>query len=215
MNIFSQLLGKLKQTQILNNCIYNKKNVMAVGLPSVNKASLILGIYEQSNEKSILVLAPDEQSSQALCSDFNAFAGDNIAEVFPYRDLVLRHIESSSNEYEIERMGVLFRILSKKTRVVFCSISSACLYTMPPKILEKSVIVVKSGQNFDQSELIRRISEIGYIKRDQIDGTGQFAVRGAIVDIYPASIKTPVRIEYWGDDIDSICFFDLETQRRR
>lgn len=214
MNIFSQLLGKLEQNQILNNCILNKKNAMAVGLPSVNKANLILGIYEQSKEKLVLVLTPDEQSSQALCSDFNAFAGDDIAEVFPYRDLVLRPIESSSNEYEIERMGVLFRILSKKTRVVFCSISSACLYTMPQNILERSVISIKSGQNFDQSEFIRMISEIGYIKRDQIDGTGQFAVRGAIVDIYPASTKTPVRIEYWGDDIDSICFFDLETQRR-
>lgn len=214
MNIFSQLLSKLEQTQILNNCICNDKVAMVVGLPSVNKANLILSVYEQFKEKSVLVLTKDEQSAQALCSDFNCFAGDRVAEVFSYRDLVLRPIESSSNEYEIERMGVLFRILNKKIRVVFCSITSACLYTMPKKILAKSVISVKSGQHFVQSELIRKISEIGYVKRDQIDGTGQFAARGAIVDIYPASTRTPVRIEYWGDDIDSICFFDLETQRR-
>lgn len=214
MNIFTQLLSKLDQTQILNNCINNKKVAMAIGLPSVNKVNLILNIYEQSSEKLVLVLTPDEQSAQALCSDFNCFVGDKVAEVFPYRDLVLRPIESSSNEYEIKRMGVLFRILNKKTRVVFCSIASACSYTIPKTILEKSVISVEAGKPFVQSELIRRISDIGYVKRDQIDGTGQFAVRGAIVDIFPASIKTPIRIEYWGDDIDSICFFDLETQRR-
>ena len=210
MNIFNQLLGKLEQTQILNKCIYNNKTAMAVGLPSVNKANLILEIYEQFRDKLILVLTSDEQSAQALCSDFNCFAGNMVAEVFPYRDLVLRPIESSSNEYEIERMGVLFRILNKKTRVVFCSVVSACLYTMPQHILEKSVIKVESGQHFSQSELIGKIAEIGYVKRDQIDGVGQFAVRGSILDIYPASIKTPVRIEYWGDDIDSIYFFDLE-----
>lgn len=82
MNIFSQLLGKLEQNQILNNCIYNKKNAMAVGLPSVNKANLILGIYEQSKEKLVLVLTKDEQSSQALCSDFNAFAVYIVSPIF-------------------------------------------------------------------------------------------------------------------------------------
>ncbi len=214
MTLFTQLLSKLEQVEKLNRCVEGKKSIIATGLPSVNKANLILSVYENWDQKLILVLTPDEQSSKALCSDLNSFAGEKIAEIFSYRDLIIRPVETYSNEYEIKRLGVLSKIVDKKIRVVFSSVAAAYSHTMPKKVLENLSIHLEPGQQFSQNDLIYGLANSGYVKREQIDGIGQFAVRGALVDIYPASLEGPVRVEYWGDEIDSIWFFDLKTQRR-
>ena len=214
MTLFTQLLGKLEQVEKLNECIKEKKSVMATGLSSINKANLILSIFENWNQKLVLVLTPDEQSARAICDDLNNLAGEKIAEIFSYRDLVIRPVETYSNEYEIKRLGVLSKIVDKKIRVIFSSIAAAYSHTMPRKFLENLSINLAPGQQFPKNKLMQRLTNSGYVKRDQIDGIGQFAVRGALVDIYPASLDLPVRIEYWDDEIDSIWFFDLKTQRR-
>ena len=214
MTLFTQLLSKLEQVKRLNRCVEGKNSLMATGLPSVNKANLILSVFENWDQKLILVLTPDEQSSKALCSDLNSFAGEKIAEIFSYRDLIIRPVETYSNEYEIKRLGVLSKIVDKKIRVVFSSVAAAYSHTMPRNVLEYLSINLEPGQQFSQDKLIYGLTNSGYVKREQIDGIGQFAVRGALVDIYPASLDLPVRIEYWGDEIDSIWFFDLTTQRR-
>ncbi|MDE5853038.1 MAG: hypothetical protein K2G97_03235, partial [Oscillospiraceae bacterium] len=217
MTLFSQLLDKLEQVKLLKSCIKEKSPAMAVGLSLVHQSNLLLSFCTNSENMSfepMIVITKDEQSAHRLCDDFNCMAGENIAEVFPYRDLIIRPIESFSNEYETKRLGVLSRVVSCDTKVVFCSITAACSYTIPKQMLENSIINLSVTQNIPQNILIQKLLLAGYARRDQVDGVGQFAVRGAIVDVFSTSLNEPIRLEYWGDEIDNISSFDIDTQRR-
>ncbi len=217
MTLFSQFLNKLEQVKLLKSCIKEKSPAMAVGLSLVHQSNLLLSLCTNSENNGfdpMIVITKDEQSAYRMCDDFNCMAGKNVAEVFPYRDLIIRPIESFSNEYETKRLGVLSRVVSCNTKVVFCSITAACSYTIPKRMLENSIINLSVTQNIPQNILIQKLLLAGYARRDQVDGIGQFAVRGAIVDMFSTSLKEPIRLEYWGDEIDNISNFDIDTQRR-
>ena len=95
-----------------------------------------------------------------------------------------------------------------------CSVNAATQLTMPPQELKKRTIVIKSGAQIDFDSLVSRLVFAGYSRYEQVDGTSQFAVRGGIIDIFPPGASEPVRIELWGDMVDSISSFDISTQRR-
>ena len=91
---------------------------------------------------------------------------------------------------------------------------AALQYTIPPNELEGRMIELKKGQTVSLEQVVQSLVRCGYVRAEQIDGTGQFAVRGGILDFFTPDAPYPVRIEFWGDEIDTIGLFDLESQRR-
>ena len=85
---------------------------------------------------------------------------------------------------------------------------------IPKDILKNSTIAIKSGAEVNLEELKTKLINMGYIRCDKVEGPSQFSVRGSIADIFPVQSAMPVRMEFWGDDVDSISYFDPETQRR-
>ena len=132
---------------------------------------------------------------------------------------------SASHEYEHERLGVLFGLLTDSLDVVVTTPDTALGYTVPPEKLLSSVIRIGRDTRIDPSSLSLRLSAAGYARVDMVDGAGQFAVRGGIVDIFPpvGSFRDEdggekngafaLRLELWDEDIDRMALFDPETQR--
>ncbi len=146
------------------------------------------------------------------------------AAFYPVRDLTFYNI-SASHEYEHERIRVLTGILSGAFDVVITTPDAMLGYTIPADRLLDATLTLDFDTRIDPDELSRRLIEAGYARMDMVDGAGQFARRGGIVDIYPPmgtftdeDGKTiegahPLRIELFDDEIDRMVFFDVDSQR--
>ena len=142
---------------------------------------------------------------------------------FPIRDLTLYNI-TASHEFEYERLRVLSGILEGSYDAVVTTPDATLGYTIPPERLKNSMLDILAGDTSDPEELCSRLSAAGFCRVDLTENAGQFARRGGIIDIFPPYAvynlgdctragSFPVRIEFFGDDIDRICIFDPETQR--
>ena len=187
--------------------------VFAAGLSGSERAMLISGLSEKS-EKPVLIITPDEASATRLSEDIAQLCPSETVSLYPIRDFRFRSAESSSAEYEQKRLSVLGRIIDGSCKIIVTSIEAALQYTIPPGTFKYNTFSILRGQSYDMEELAKRLSRAGYERRSQVDGPCQFSVRGGILDFYSPQSSCPVRIEFWGDEADSVALFDLETQRR-
>ncbi len=189
--------------------------VYVTGLSAISKAQFISALA--GDEKTALVLTPDEASAARLCEDINAFLGGG-AHVYPARDVSFYDMESVSREYEHARLRVLGLCAreapAERCRVVIASAEAALQYTIPPDVLEENTTLLSAGDEIPMEKLVATLLAAGYQRVDQVEGVCCFAQRGGLVDVYPPDSPCPVRIEFWGDEIDSINRFDIEDQRR-
>ena len=131
---------------------------------------------------------------------------------FKSREPVFHNI-SASADVDRERLSVLISVLRGECDAVVSTLSAALSYTMPRALLLESSITLKIGEEIPFSELERKLSSLGFARVDLVESAGQFAVRGGILDILTGADTEPVRVEFFGDEIDRISYFDIETQR--
>ena len=183
----------------------------ATGLSHIHKAHMISSLC-MSLERRALVITPDEAEATKLCADMQGFGIR--AFVFPARDFSFRTDEIASREYEHKRLKILGKMLGGDYDAVVLSAEAALQFTVPPAMLMNNSFSVAVGEDCDTTELITTLLRCGYVRSEQVDGPGQFASRGGILDFFPPDAEHPYRIEFWGDSVDSIATFDGESQRR-
>ncbi len=133
--------------------------------------------------------------------------------LYPAKDMLFYQADIRSKELIRQRMEVLQAVIAQKSMVVVTSFDAFMDALIPgDEIKERSVAISGEG-TLDMAALEQKLSEIGYDREVQVDAPGQFAVRGGILDVYPLTEELPVRVELWGDEVDSIRTFDVETQR--
>ncbi len=214
MKLFKQIANEMPQfVQLMNNFKENKTPTLLVGASEVHKAHFIYASNSEMNKKTI-VITHDEPSARVLVEDMNAMEGGEIAFLYPARDFTLRQVEVASREYEQIRLGVLSRIQSGECKIVVASIDAVLQHTIPPEYLKERRFSITSRGTYSTSELSKRLMRSGYEQKSQVEGVAQFCVRGGIIDIFPPNYNSPVRIELWGDQIDTMAHFDIQTQRR-
>ncbi len=157
------------------------------------------------------IIVPDEREAQKIAASF-AEAGLN-ALVYPIRDFLFHNI-TASHEYEHERLSVLTAAAAGQYDVIITTPDAALQYTIPQNILKTAGMPIKNGGEYKISEIISFLEKTGYIRVDMVDGVGQYSVRGGIADIFPPGCEYPYRAEFFGDEIDKLCIFDIITQRR-
>ena len=132
---------------------------------------------------------------------------------YPAKDFLFYQADIRSKELQESRMTVVQAILEGKPLTVVVSFD-AFMDALPVKgAMKDRVIRIENGQTLDFDEIRKALTENGYDREEQVDGPGQFAIRGGILDIYPLTGELPVRIELWGDEVDSIRSFDTDSQR--
>lgn len=214
MNVFETIAKRIPQWKKIQEAVDKKQfPILITGCSGVHKANLL---YSLSTElaQPLLVLTADEQQAKRLSDDFNQMAGKEASVLYPARDFVLRPLESVSGEYEAIRLNVLSRLIRGELKAVFASIGAAMQWTIPEEKLKNATTLLKPGQEMAEQQLVNLLLSAGYVRRAQVDGAAQFAVRGGIVDFFPTGESEPVRVEFWGDEIDTLSCFDLDSQRR-
>ncbi len=182
-----------------------------LGVPPAPKAMMIHTLCREFDRRAVVVV-PDESTAMKLSADLSVFGTESAT--YPARDFNFQSVKASSSEYEQKRIGALSRFTNKKCSVLICSAEAAIQYTVPPEILKKKIFTVSSGAEMSTEELREKLVSAGYTFTEMVEGAGQFSVRGGIVDIFPANSENPIRIEFWGDEVDTVSEFDVIEQRR-
>ena len=209
------LLDRLEGFKTLRSALeYGNFPACAVGLSGIHKAHFISALSGEEGQAPAIVITPDEGGATRLCEDINALCGAPVAALFPSRELMLRDVQGASLEYEHARLAVLSGIQAGSVRIAVASIEAALLHTLPPGELRRHTLEIRRGESYEVGELTALLSACGYVRAEQVEGVCQFAVRGGILDLFPPMYADPVRIEFWGNEVDSIDSFKVDTQRR-
>ncbi|HAP78826.1 MAG TPA: transcription-repair coupling factor [Ruminococcus sp.] len=213
MKIFKDFFTELKSSQVLADSIKKKISPISVtGLSNIHKAQLL---YTHSEEgKILLVVTGSEASAKRLCDDINEMAEKETAVLFPSKELSLTHSEGASADYEHQRISALVKAVQNNCRIICAGIEAVMQPTVPPDVLIDSITAIESDSEINTEKLRTVLSSSGYQRSEMVEGAGQFSIRGSIIDIFPVQSKLPVRIELFGDDVDSISYFETDTQRR-
>ncbi len=185
--------------------------VGAIGLSDINKVFLIHSLCYNSRKKAFII-TPDEASAVRVYENLSQLQRG--VYLYPKREFTFLEVEGISREYEQLRLGVLSNIINGNYSAVVASVGAAIQMTMPPDALRDRSFKIKTGDKIDLELTAKKLIKAGYTRFEQVDGTSQFAIRGGLLDIFPPGSNNPVRIELWGDEVDSIAYFDVSTQRR-
>ena len=181
------------------------------GLPPTARAQVLAALCEDTGRPALVICA-GEADAVRFAADASVFGQK--AEAFPARDFTFRTVEGQSHEYEYRRLAVLGNVVGGRTRVVCAGAEAFLQYTVPKADFCANTMTIRTGMALSMNGLTQRLFSAGYQRRFQVEGPGQFAVRGGIVDLYAPDMPKPCRIEFWGDEVDNIRTFDLVSQRR-
>jgi len=133
--------------------------------------------------------------------------------LYPAKDLLFYQADLRSRELVQQRMEVIQSVITGQDITVVTSFDGFMDALLPKAEIERRTITVKGDSAVDLAKMQGELARLGYDREIQIEGPGQFAVRGGILDVYPLTEELPIRIELWGDEVDSIRTFDVGTQR--
>ena len=170
------------------------------GLPPAGRA-LLYAALQKDLGRVLCIVTPGEAEATHFADDLKALG--LTAAVFPPRDFMLRPVEGAGREYEYRRLSVLGALAGGRLNAVCVPAEALLQYTVPRDEFLQNTLTLKPGMVYNREALVARLFAAGYVRRSQVDGPGQFSVRGDIVDIYAPDMRQPARVEYWDDEIDS------------
>ena len=209
-DVFESPLRELKEFEDLDRDLNRKKGpVLISGCMDSQKVHLM---YEAAKEVPWkLVVTYDDTRAREIYEDFRNFEPG--VSLYPARDLLFFNADIHGNLLTKQRMAVFRRLMEEKSGVVVTTFDGLMDHLLPLSFLQKQILEVESGQTLDIAEWKEKLVELGYERVAQVDGMGQFSIRGGIIDVFPLTEELPVRIELWDDEVDSIRTFDIESQR--
>lgn len=188
-----------------------KGPLQVTGTLDSQKVHLMYELGEASAFAWKLVVTYDDTRAKEIYDDLRSFTSQ--VWLYPAKDLLFYSADIHGNLMTRQRIAVLRHLMEDREGVVVTTMDGLMDHLLPLKYLREQSITVESGQVIDLDVWKERLVAMGYERMAQVDGMGQFSIRGGIVDIFPLTEDVPVRIELWDDEVDSIRTFDLESQR--
>ena len=187
--------------------------ILLTGLSDGAKTAFYLSAamdWKAKKGGKVLLIVPDEAAAYLVQKAFTEC--QLTAAVYPYRDFNFNKI-TVSHSYEHERLSVLDKALFGGADIFITTPDAALQYTVPRARLKDLSIHLKPDTEISPDELSRKLTLLGYVRVDMVEAEGQYAIRGGICDIFPPKYENPVRVEFFGDEIDRIASFDIFSQR--
>ena len=211
-----QLLNILEQVPEFDQLLVNLENgrspAAVSGLSPVHRAHFAAGLGMKTGRPVVFVCA-DEAEATRLGEDYTAFTG-----VFPVmltaREFLFHDGTTASRQWEHQRLSAFHRMAQEETPLIIATIEGLLQRTLSPEALADHVITVENSGSYDLNQLADGLAALGYSRCEQVEGVGQFALRGGILDVYSPAQDHPVRIEFWDTEVDSMGLFDVSSQRR-
>ena len=205
------LFSENDQVKKWHQSLTDKKRQLILGLSTSTKALAIASSLEK--EGKVVLLTSTYGEAEGLVSDLISILGEELVYPFLVDDSPMVEFLMSSQEKIISRVEALrFLTDSSKKGILVCNIAASRLILPSPNVFKDSIVKISVGEECDQHALIHQLKEIGYRKVTQVQTQGEFSLRGDILDIFEISQLEPCRIEFFGDEIDGIRSFEVETQ---
>ena len=185
---------------------------LVTGLSPVHRAMTAAALRLKSG-RPLLMLCADEGEARRQAADLRSLTGREPV-LLTGRELHWRELAAVSRQWEYRRLEALYRIRQEESPVIVTTADALALRCIPPQVLERCSFTLRSDGRYQVEELARQLTAAGYTRTEQVEGPGQFALRGGILDVYSPGAEAPVRCEFFDDEVDSLGFFDVATQRR-
>ena len=206
------LLKSIPEYRLMLEAAQAGKSAAVTGIGQINRSHMIAGLCRDVNRPLVLI-CQDEMAGRRLQEELKSFLGTTIP-ILPGREFTFYDAAAASRSWEQKRLRQLYDLYSGNTPVQIFSWEALSQRTMPLSVLKSTAFTLQVGQEYPQEELIRRLTASGYSRCGMVEGPGQFAVRGDLVDVYSPAEDKPVRAEFYGDELDVMGYFDINTQRR-
>ena len=210
-----KLLSILKTMQpyaALLDSIARQESAAVTGIGQINRSHMIAGLRSSQSAPMVLIVQ-DDMAARRLQEELKAFLGQTVP-VLPIRELTLYDTAVVSRAWEQKRLRQLYDLRRGAVNMQIMTWESMSQRTMPPETLEQAAFTLETGNEYEINQLIDRLSGAGYSRTQLVEGPGQFAVRGGIVDIFSPAADRPIRAEFFGDELDTMGYFEPDTQRR-
>ena len=198
--------------QVLERIAGGDRDLLVHGMPATLGAFLLTAIQRQLN-RQIVVVAADENHAESWRDDLTAIAGSNLVHYFPAWDVGLYDGRSPDADVSGLRIEAVACLASGEPTIVVAPAAALLTPVIPRAALEQATLHLAAGEERSLDGLISHLVDAGFERVPTIDGVGQFSSRGGILDIYPVGVEHPIRLEFFGDEIESIRTFDVITQR--
>ena len=182
------------------------------GLQPVQRACMGAAVARGTGRPAVF-LCGDEREARQLASDLEVLLGEK-AILLLSREYQLRPIAVASREWERTRLTALHALASGEGHLVVATVDALMSRTMPPALLQRLTVTLEVGRQYEVAALSDTLLDAGYTRCDQVEGPGQFALRGGILDVFSPLMDQPVRCEFFDDEVDTMGAFDPQTQRR-
>ena len=210
-----KLLSALKmmpEYRTVLNCIEKNSVAAVTGIGQINRSHLIAAL-RQDTARPLILLCQDDTSAKRLQEELKAFLGE-IAPILPSRELTLYDSAVVSRGWEQQRLRQLYDLKVGNTSIQIMAWEACSQRTMPPDVLKNATFALAVGQEYILDDILNQLTCSGYSRCAMVEGPGQFAVRGGILDIFSPAADYPVRAEFFGDELDTMGYFEPDTQRR-
>ncbi len=177
------------------------------GLNEELKTEYIIELYKKFG--SVLVVTDTLYEANNF---FQSISKHEECLFFPMDDFLTSEAIAVSPELKVTRLETMNELVKNNNRIVVTNMMGYLRYLPTPDLYKKSDLKIKLGDTIDIHKLVNKLYDLGYTRESVVNKTGEIAVRGFVVDIFPINYKKPIRIEFWGDTVDSIRYFNIDSQ---
>ncbi|MCR5109021.1 MAG: transcription-repair coupling factor [Lachnospiraceae bacterium] len=210
MDVLTRPLYEMAEYSRIKKELGEQQGIIEInGCADSQKLNMVYGLGDGYKNKVIVTYS--EQKAREICEDYSFY--ESSPGYYPARDLIFYQADIHGNLLSGQRLECLKPLFENKGVTMVTTFDALMEHLMPLESLMCHIISLETGDMIDMSEFGQRLTELGYVRNYQVEDKGQFSFHGGIIDIYPCADENPVRIELWGDEIDSIRSFDIMTQR--
>lgn len=215
-NLLSGLLQPLKNMPEFITLLKGLENgvnqQMAFGLSGAQRSVVMAGLTATCPGVSVVITAGETEAG-LLADDLKCLLPGREIVMYPAWQAMALEVVSHNSDVVAQRLRVMEALIEGKSTVVIAPVEAVMRRLVPPETFKNEKKKLRMGDQADLQELQRYFIRQGYQRIDLVEGVGQFSIRGGILDVYPTTHQRPIRVEFWGDEIDSIRTFDVNTQR--
>src|SRR5690606_3456491 len=197
---------------VVNGLNNGLKEQLIAGV-SGSARSMLVSIVQQSVERPVLLITHQLVHAQELYDDLVEFIGEENVHLYPVNELIASEIAVASPELRSQRIDALTQWSKRKNGILVAPIAAVKRILPPPDYWEKYQLPFTVGEEINIENYLTSFVDMGYERVSMVTTPGEFSVRGGIIDIYPITEEHPIRVELFDNEVDSIRYFDADTQR--
>jgi transcription-repair coupling factor (superfamily II helicase) len=207
-----QHLQKNKEMKAILKKIDANQNIYINNTNEDNALLVLLSAYKQLN-KTIFLVTPNLYTSQLLYDKLSRVLDKSSVNFYPQDEFLTNELLVSSNEFRLERINTIDHLIHGNPRIIIVNLYGILKPQLPRDKWKNAIINIKKGHSYNIHELKEKLINYGYTHQYTVEKIGDFAIRGGILDIFPIQTDNPFRLDFFGDELDVIKTFDLDTQR--